>query len=311
MTRHLVVGAGAIGLATARELVRRGDEVTLATRSGTDPGLPGVRAVSVDASDADALSHALAGAATLVNATNPRRYYTWEQDWPPVANAILSACERAGAGLVTISNLYGYGPMDRPITEDAPLRATGTKGRIRARMWADALAAHQAGRIRATEVRPSDYFGPGAHSGVSQLNRFVIAPAAAGKPVWLVTGYPDVPHSWTYADDIGALAATLATDERSWGRPWHVPTTPARTARQVVQDVAALVGRTPPPVRRIPSLLRTLLRVSATVRELDETAYQFERPFVLDSAAAEQTFGLAPTPWQTALEASVAWLRES
>jgi hypothetical protein len=42
------------------------------------------------------------------------------------------------------------------------------------------------------------------------------------------------------------------------------------------------------------------------VRELDETAHQFERPFVLDSSDAEQTFGVRATPWEEALRATVA-----
>jgi hypothetical protein len=37
------------------------------------------------------------------------------------------------------------------------------------------------------------------------------------------------------------------------------------------------------------------------MRELPEVAYQFEEPFVLDSTAAQQTFGLAPTPWDDML----------
>ena len=56
-----------------------------------------------------------------------------------------------------MSCLYGYGPVDGPITPETPLAATHPKLRIRADMWRDALAAHDAGRIRATEVRASDY----------------------------------------------------------------------------------------------------------------------------------------------------------
>lgn len=33
------------------------------------------------------------------------------------------------------------------------------------------------------------------------------------------------------------------------------------------------------------------------MRELEETAYQFERPFVLDSSAITREFGLKATPW--------------
>ena len=33
------------------------------------------------------------------------------------------------------------------------------------------------------------------------------------------------------------------------------------------------------------------------IRELRETAYQFERPYVLDSTAITRELGLEPTPW--------------
>lgn len=309
MGKHVVIGAGGIGRATAARLVELGHSVVIGSRSGTDPGLPGVRAIAVDATDSSALARVADGAATMVNAVNPRKYYTWERDWPPVAAALLAAAERSGAGLITISNLYAYGPVDGPMTEQAPLRPAGTKGRIRGAMWTDALAAHEAGRIRATEVRASDYFGPGAGSGVSLLNSYVIAKAYAGKSVRLVTGGADVPHSWTYLPDIGALAAALATDDRSWGRPWHVPTSAPLTARQVARDAAALGGHPEPAVAPFPRVVKRLARVAPVVRELDETAYQFELPFVLDSTAATETFGLEPTPWDQALAETVSWLR--
>ncbi|MEZ5095824.1 MAG: hypothetical protein R2731_06730 [Nocardioides sp.] len=54
-----------------------------------------------------------------------------------------------------------------------------------------------------------------------------------------------------------------------------------------------------------PGWLMALAKVSATVRELDETRHQFERPFVLDATAATETFGHEPTPWREALAATV------
>ena len=308
MGHHVVIGAGGIGRSTAAHLVEGGHEVTLGSRSGTDPQVAGVRAVSVDATDAAALAAVAQGAVSIVNAVNPTKYHQWARDWPPVAAAMLRAAEDSGAGLVTVSNLYGYGRVDAPMTEDTPQRPAGTKGRIRAQMWQDALAAHEAGRIRATEVRPSDYFGPGAGAGVSVLNSFVLNRSRAGKRVWLIAGGPDVPHSWTYLDDIGALAAVLATDDRSWGRPWHVPTTTPLTPREVARDAAALAGHREPAVASMPAVLRALARVSPTVRELDETRHQFERPFVLDSRRATETFGLEATPWDQALAETVSWL---
>lgn len=311
MSHHLIVGAGGIGRATARHLVDLGHEVTMLSRRGSDPGIPGVRAAAGDAADAAAiLAAAGSGTASIVNAVNPSKYTAWERDWPPVASALLAAAERAGAGLVTVGNLYGYGRVDGPMTEQTPLRPNGKKGEIRARMWRDALAAHEAGRLRATELRASDYFGPDSTQGTSYLNSYVIAPAAAGKgTVRLVMGDPDAPHSWTYLPDIGALAARLATDDRSWGRVWHVPTAAPRTLREVAADAAAVSGHLAPEVRPWPGFVKRLAHVVPLVRELDETSHQFERPFVLDSSAATTTFGLEPTDWSAALKTTVAALQ--
>ncbi|GAB3873738.1 hypothetical protein [Terrabacter terrigena] len=41
------------------------------------------------------------------------------------------------------------------------------------------------------------------------------------------------------------------------------------------------------------------------MREVRETRHQFERPFVLDSTLTQRTFGLAPTPWDDALAATI------
>jgi len=303
-----VFGAGGIGRTTAAKLVELGHEVTLASRSGTDPGLAGVRAVAVDASDPSAVARLAVGATSIVNAINPV-YTKWARDWPPIASALLAAAEATGAGLVTVSNLYLYGRVDAPMTEQTRIAPNGTKGRIRAGMWTDALAAHQAGRLRATELRASDYFGPGASKGTSFLNQYVVTPASAGKAVRLIMGEPDAQHSWTYLPDIGTLAAMLATDDRSWGRAWHVPTAAPRSLRDVAAEVAELTGHQAPKVVPLPRIVKAAARVVPLIRELDETGHQFERPFVLDSSAASATFGLAHTQWDVALKETLTALR--
>lgn len=303
--KHLVVGAGAIGTGIARLLAEAGYDVTLASRSGEGTAYDGVRRLALDATDADALARAADGAASLVNAVNPPSYTHWERDWPPMAGAFLAAAERSGAGLVTVGNLYGYGPTaEQPLTEATPLAATGPKGQVRAQMWRDALGLHTAGRLRATELRASDYFGPGARAQVSYANSYVMAPAVSGKTVRLVLGLPDVPHSWTYLPDIARLGAALATSDLGWGRAWHVPTSEPRTIRELANAAAAAAGRPEPTVVTMPG--RGLLTaVVPMLRATRETAYQFEKPFVVDSSAAEKAFGLSATPWDEAIAQTV------
>ena len=169
MDTHLVVGAGPVGTATARRLLDDGHHVRVVTRSGSGP--EGSERIAADAADADRLTALAEGAAAIYNCVNPT-YSRWELDWPPVAAALLHAAESSGAVLATVGNLYGYGQVDAPMTEETPLAATGRKGRVRNAMWRDALAAHEAGRIRTFEVRGSDYLG-----GNSMLS-YLVTPLA-------------------------------------------------------------------------------------------------------------------------------------
>jgi len=303
--QHVIVGAGPIGSATASLLSAAGQQVRIITRSGGGPDLAGVELVKADAADAARLSELTAGADVVYNCANPP-YHRWATDWPPLAASLLTAAEASGAVLATVSNLYGYGRVSGPITEQTPLNPNGTKGRVRVTMWQDALAAHQDGRVRATEVRGSDYVGGGAQG---HLGDRVVPRILAGKGVQ-VLGAADQPHTWTFVDDVARLLVAVGSDEQAWGKAWHVPSNPPRTQRQAVDDLARVAGVTPVKTSVVPRfVLRVMAVFNQQVRELPEVAYQLEQPFVMDSSAAERTFGLEPTPWDEVLAATVAHYR--
>ncbi|MEV0805077.1 NAD-dependent epimerase/dehydratase family protein [Micromonospora sp. NPDC050200] len=303
MSLHVIVGSGPVGTATARLLAERGERVRVVTRRGAGPEHPAVERVAADAADADRLTALTEGADALYNCANPA-YHRWPIDWPPLAGALLTAAERTGAVLATVSNLYGYGPVDGPMTEQTLLAATGAKGRVRNKMWAEALAAHRAGRARVTEVRGSDYLGAGAMS----LPMMVLPRVLAGQRVFLPVDW-DAPHTWTYIPDVARTLVVAATDARAWGRAWHVPSAPAAPMRELATRAAALAGAPAPKLTRMPYPVLWLGGlVNPFVRELRETAYQFDRPFLMDSAAAA-TLGVEPTPLDRSLKETVAALR--
>ena len=158
--RHVIIGAGPVGLRDRRRLLAdRGAEVVLVSRSGAGVDVPGVR-TAVDAADPEGSPGLAEGAVALYNCVNPPSYDVWPEYWPPIAAALLAAAERTGAVLVTAGNLYPYGPVRR---RDArgPARRGHRQRRhgLRAKMTRDAFALHDAGRIRAVEVRGSDYMG--------------------------------------------------------------------------------------------------------------------------------------------------------
>jgi nucleoside-diphosphate-sugar epimerase len=238
--RHLIVGAGPVGRHLAHQLAERGSEVVVVTRSGTDTGIAGVQHLRLDASDREALSAAADGASVLYNCANPPDYTTWEKVWPPLASALLVAAERSGAVYAITGTLYPYGPVDGPITESLPDAATDHKGVLRAMMWADAKALHEAGRIRTLEVRGSDYVGTGV--GVNGHVSRQVPGLLQGKRAW-VLGRKDQPHTFTDVRDAARLLVAAAGDPSAHGRIWHVPSNAPRTQEQVLTDVMSAVGR--------------------------------------------------------------------
>jgi nucleoside-diphosphate-sugar epimerase len=302
MALHVVVGKGPVGSTTAEALVARGHTVRVLSRSG-GRSTDGVEHRQVDATDADALTAAATGAAAVYNAVNPA-YHRWPTDWPPVAAALLGAAERTGAVLVTMGNLYAYGRPTAPMTPDSPLATTDRKGRVRLAMWTDALAAHRAGRVRMAEARAADFVGPQVPADHSHLVRQLPA-LRKGRRAWVV-GDPDVPRSWAYLPDVAETLVTLGTDERAWGRAWHVPSAGPRSQRQALSDLAAAMHAPAPTVSGIPwPVLSAVGLAVPMMREVVDVRHQFDQPFVIDSRETTATFGLTATPWAEVVRATV------
>ena len=302
----LVVGAGVIGSRVAGMLAERGDSVSVVSRHGSEPaGRAGISHVAADAADAGAMARLAEGVSVIYNCVNPP-YHRWPADWPPIAASVLAAAERSGAVLVTLSNLYGYGPgrydEAHPMTEATPLAATGRKGRVRARVWQDALAAHQAGRVRVAEVRAADFVGPGAQSALGER---IVRRVRQGKGV-SVLGRAGRPHTWSFTGDVARMLVTAGTDPGAWGRAWHVPSNEPRSQRQVIDDFARAAGVGQVRVGEIPSVvLGGMGLFSPLLREVRETEYQFRDNFVMDSSAAQAAFGLKPAPWEEIVAVTV------
>ncbi|MFE3191079.1 NAD-dependent epimerase/dehydratase family protein [Nocardia sp. NPDC059240] len=303
MSLHVVIGAGPVGSATARLLAARGERVRVISRTGSGPEDPAIERIAADAGDPAALTAHCADATALYQCAQPA-YHRWPQDFPALHRSILTAAERSNAALITVGNLYGYGEFDGPVTEDQPLHPNSRKGRVRAEMWAEQLDAHESGRLRTAEVRGSDYLGAGANSAFTAV---ALPALKAGKKA-LVPADLDAPHSWTATDDVARLLVAVAADDTAWGRAWHVPTVPPVSVRALAELTAELAGVSPARVARMPAaLLWTVGLFVPAAREMRELAYQFDRPFILDSTAATAHFGLEPTPLEDTLRATLAF----
>ena len=304
---HVVFGTGQVGTALIAHLRSLGVAVRAVSRHRPRTLAEGADWRGADATDAEAATDAAKGASVVYQCLNAP-YNQWPELFPPLQRGVLAAAERNGALLVSLENLYGYGPTGgRPMTEDLPLSATSVKGRTRAAMTAELLAAAESGRVSVAIGRASDFFGPGVTAG-SALGERVFGNALAGRRAD-VLGSPDLPHTYSYVPDVAAGLATLGSDPRAAGQVWHLPGPQTASTRALLDLVATQAGG-PVGIRTVSKLtLRAVGLINPMLRGLAETYYQFDEPFLLDTSKYEGAFGPAGTPLPAAITATVAWYR--
>ncbi|MGO4189141.1 NAD-dependent epimerase/dehydratase family protein [Pseudarthrobacter sp. TAF60_1] len=302
---HVVTGAGPVGWAVAEQLAGQGKHVKVLTRSGSGPVHPLVERLTVDVQEPSKVSAAFAGAAAVFHCIHGSSYTAdaWRAELPRAEQTVLAAAGEAGAVVVFPESLYSYSEPDRPMTEAGPRTAQGGKRGVRTEL----LRAREASPTDTASVVAGDFFGPRVRN--SHGGERMVAPVLAGKKLWVV-GSVDQPHSFTYVPDLAAAMIRAAQTPSLWNKVWHAPTGPAVTQRQLATAFAEAGGAAPPKIGAMPGwALRAMGVFSKDLGELAETLYQFQKPFVMDSAASQAALGLRPTPLAEAAAATAAWWR--
>jgi nucleoside-diphosphate-sugar epimerase len=303
---HVVFGAGQVGRSLVFHLAGQGKAVRVVSLHRPASLPDGVDSREADVTDHEAAADAAKGASVIYQCLNAP-YTEWPERFPPLQRGVVAATERADALLVTLENVYGYGPTDGvPMTEDLPLAATTVKGRARAAMTRELLAASDAGRLRIAIGRASDFFGAGVTE--STLGERVFGNAVAAKKADFI-GKPDLLHTYSYVPDIARGLAKLGEDERAVGQVWHLPGPETVTTRELMGIIAAEVGH-PVGIRNVPKPIVSMLGIfNPLMKGLAEMSYEFDAPFVLDTTKYRSAFGDDVTALNGAIAATVAWYR--
>lgn len=302
---HVVVGAGPLGLAVARELRRTGEAVRVVTRGGSVGAPPGTEVVAADVSDPAEASRAFEGARVVYQCAVPR-YSQWPAQLPALMRGAIEGASVAGAAMIYGDNLYAYGRVSGSITEDLPYRPVGPNSRTRAEVAETLMRACADGKLRAAIGRGSDFFGP--HALSSSVGNRVFGRMVVGKPPQ-VLGDPNVPHTVTFIDDFARGLITLGSSDEALGGVWHIPSAETSTMRRFVELIAEQTGVSAKP-RVTPSWLLTVVGLfNPDVRAVREVLYQSEDPWVVDHTKFERAFGASPTPHRDAIGATLEWFR--
>jgi nucleoside-diphosphate-sugar epimerase len=86
---HVMLGAGAVGMAVAEALTAREESVRVVSRSDLREPVAGIQSVAGDVTDPALAASATHGARVVYQALNPP-YHRWAQDFPGLQAAAIT-----------------------------------------------------------------------------------------------------------------------------------------------------------------------------------------------------------------------------
>ena len=207
----------------------------------------------------------------------------------------------------TSENVYPYGRVSGPMTEDTPLSPCSKKGELRAKLNEELLAAVRAGKLKAALARGPDYYGPRA-GPTTNYGDEVFRRAIAGKGA-NIFGDPDARHTFVYVADFALAMVRIAERDDAMGKTWHVPCPPPLTQRAMVDMIFQAIGRAPK-LQALPHAIMVMLSwFMPIMRELREMEYQWRMDYDFRHDAYDRAFGPACTPHERGIEETVTWFR--
>jgi nucleoside-diphosphate-sugar epimerase len=260
---------------------------------------------AADLLDPQATAQAIAGSEVAYLVAGLKYDTTmWQEQWPRVMRNVIDGCKRHGSRLVFFDNVYAYGKVDGPMTEETPFNPCSRKGEVRAQIATMLLDEMRSDNLSAMIVRSADFYGPGAVQSFPHAT--VFERMKAGKtPQWI--GNPKTVHTFTYTRDAGRALSVLGQSTEAYGQTWHVPTTKESLTGEGFVRVACELADRPYKLQVAPSwMLRFMGLFVPVLRENQEMMYQFEYDYRFDSTKVAAAYGLEPTEYRAGIAASLS-----
>ena len=306
MALHTILGAnGTIATALLPVLKENNESIRLISRNPRP--VPGAETIAADVRNFNELLNAVQGSSViylLVGITYNIKQ--WRHDWPIIMRNVIAACKETGARLVFFDNVYMYGKVDGPMTEETPYNPSSEKGKVRAAIAEMLQQEMSAGKIKAVIARAVDFYGPGV-TDKSAAGIMVFSRLKKGKKAqWFINA--DIPRSCSYTPDAAKAVYLLAKNDAAYGQVWHLPTAqPALTGRAFVRTAAKYMNA-PTEVMVLPKwLLKVLGWFNPFLKELYEMTYQDEYPFIFDSTKFEKAFHYQPVSYEQGIKETADW----
>jgi len=303
-----ILGAGGdIGNPLANLLAARNQPFRVVARN-PHPTPGATETVIADIAEKEQAIRAVAGSSIVYLVIGLKYdHNVWLEMWPRIMSNTIEACKRANAKLVFFDNVYMYGKVSGPMTEQTPFNPCSRKGEIRAKIATELIENWKAGSITGMIARAADFYGPATRNGMANI--LVMESFSKGKKAsWLVNDC--VPHSYTYTPDAAQSLLLLAERTTAWNQTWHLPTAPdPLTGKEFVSLAAKEFGVAPNYRVLSRPMLRLVGLFNASVAESYEMLYQSDSPYLFDSSKFAMEFGVTGTSYVDGIRATVASYR--
>jgi len=299
-----ILGAGgAIGNELAKNLIQYTDQIRLVSRNpkkvnSTDEIFKAdlmYKAQVVEAIKGSEVAYLIAGL----------KYNTkvWSTQWPKIMSNVIQACKENNTNLVFFDNVYMYGKVDGPMTEDTPVNPCSRKGEIRAQIAQMLLNEIKAGNLKALIARAADFYGPNVLTSMPES--LIIQNFKKGKiaQVFCADHYL---HSYTYTPDAGKATAILGNNDNAYNQIWHLPTHKnPMDGKQWVEAFAKAFNTKPDYMILRKWLIRLFGIFTPIIAELYEMLYQYDRDYIFDSSKFENEFDFQTSSYIEGIQRTV------
>jgi nucleoside-diphosphate-sugar epimerase len=212
----------------------------------------------------------------------------WQEQWPKLMQNVIAACKENNSKLVFFDNVYMYGRVTGPMTEETPFNPCSRKGEVRAKIATMILDEVAKGSLTALIARSADFYGPETNN--SFLNMMVFENLKKGKSAQLMIS-KNLKHSFTYTPDAGKATALLGNTPSAFNQTWHLPTDPDALTGQQIVEIAAKELNVKAKITVLPKLMIQLAGLfNPIIKESVEMLYQYDSEYNFNSGKFDKAF---------------------
>lgn len=291
MKIQTILGAGGvIGKELAKVLLQYSGSVRLVSRHPEKINASD-EIFTADLNNPSQVEEAVKGSEVVyLTAGLPYDIKIWQEQWPRIMQNSILACKKYGAKLIFFDNIYIYGKVNGPITENTPYNPCSKKGKVRWQLTQMLTEAWNKGDITGAIVRSADFYGPDANNAIFNLLVLDKLPQHQ-KAQWICKDH--VRYSMTFTQDAASGTALIGNTADAINQVWHLPaSSEAVTAGDLIKLSAEIAGVSGKHILLKKPMISLTGLFNRNVREMKEMLYQYENDYIFDSSKFEKRFNL-------------------